>query len=132
MNLSQTKISQLEFIASKVKVNPDLLVDALLDVGLLKKKAKKSEKKSSVDKVRAIEQEALNKGWTREQLWNLNKYQRYDLHGLLYFVTDNTEIVEVAEKYIALKHSISVGKDCTVLKFYNSKVPQEWVTEVVK
>lgn len=127
MRLSQTKVKQLEFIASKFKVNPDSLVDALLDVGL--KNPKKKRIKTPKEKVRAIEQEALDKGWTKEQLWDVYKYPRYDLRNVIYYLDDTSEICEVTEKYIAIKHYRSVGEP-TILCIHNMKVEQPWITKV--
>ncbi len=107
MQLSPTKIKQLESIASKFKVNPDLLVDVLLEVGLKKKGETKNEeikKLTPEEKVKAIETEALSKGWRTEQLWNRPKYSRYDLMGVICFVDNKTIIGEVNEKYIGLIH----------------------------
>lgn len=125
MHLSETKIREIESIASKFKVNPDLLVEALLNVGLKKTKSEEPKQLTPEEKVKAIEEEALNKGWTYAQLWAEPKYKRYDLMGLICFVDDKTTIGEVTEKHIALLHEKPIGVP-VVLNFYNLDIEQPW------
>lgn len=130
MQLSPVKIRQLESIALKLKVNPDLLLDALLDIGL-KKRSKKEEKVIKLtpqQKVKAIEEEALNKGWTYEQLWKMPKYKNYSEMSLICFLDDYTTIGEVTEKYIVLLHERPVGGP-VINNFYNILVEQPWITK---
>ncbi len=131
MYLSKTKIEKIELIASKFKVNPDLLVEALLDVGLKKKETKQSKqellkKLTPEQKVKYIEEEALNKGWTYEQLWAITNNTDYSKKGLIYFVEDGTTIGEVTEKHIVLIHERTVGVP-VINNFYNMKVEQPWI-----
>ena len=128
MYLSQTKIKKIELIASKLSVNPDLLVDALLDVGLKKKEAKQPKqelkKPTPEQKVKTLEEEALKKGWTYEQLWATSNNTDYSKKGLIYFVTDGTTIGEVTEKYIGLIHERPVGGPI-IHNFYNNQWSQQ-------
>ena len=129
MQLSSTKIKQLEFIASKLKVNPDLLLDVLLEVGIKKKKINRVEpikERTPEQKVKAIEEEALNKGWTYEQLWKKPKLKVYPDMGLICFVDETTMVGEVTKKHIALIHKKPVGEP-VILNFYNKNVEQPWI-----
>lgn len=131
MQLSPAKIKQLESIALKFKVNPDLLVDALLDVGL-KKRSKKEEKIIKLtpqQKVKAIEEKALNKSWSYEQLWKIPKHKNYSEMGLICFLDDYTTIGEVTEKYIVLLHERPVGGP-VINNFYNMNVMQPWIKKI--
>jgi len=131
MQLSPTKIKQLESIALKLKVNPDLLLDALLDIGIKKKTNRVVEpirKRTPEEKVKAIEEEALNKGWTYEQLWKIPKYKNYSEMGLICFIDDHITIGEVTEKHIVLLHERPVGGP-VINNFYNMLVEQPWITK---
>jgi len=134
MQLTQAKIKQLELIASKFKVNPDLLVDVLLEVGLKKKSKTKNDeikKKTPEQKVKAIEEEALDKGWTYEQLWAIPKNTDYSKKGLIYFVKDHTTIGEIKEEYITLMHERPVKGP--VVHIFENKFSDKrpWVKKII-
>ncbi|MBI3589831.1 MAG: hypothetical protein HY094_00435 [Candidatus Melainabacteria bacterium] len=82
----------------------------------------------SKNKVKAIEAEALSKGWAHEQLWHIPDYPRYDQMGLICLVEDYTTIGEITEKHIALIKERTVGDPITNY-FYNMKVEQPWITK---
>ena len=124
MPLSSYKIRELETFAHKLNTEPDKLLDALISFVFLKSESIKLL--SPEKKVKAIEEEALNKGWTLGQLWNIYKHQRQDLMGLIYYLDDNKEIIEVTEKYIAIKYLNSGA----VNKISNMNVEQEWITKI--
>lgn len=92
MQLTQTKIKQLELIASKFMVNPDLLVDALLDVGLKKDKNKKVPEFSN-------EQKAINNLdrllWGEKALKNLS-IKKEELSG--YLKTSQKNAIELKKR----------------------------------
>ena len=129
MYLSETKIRKIELIASKLSVNPDLLVDALLDVGLKKTRPDKPKKLTPEQKVKAIEEKALNKGWTYEQLWAVTNNSDYSKKGLIYFIEDNTTIGEVTEKHLGLIHERTVG-GTVIHNFYNMNINQPWIKKI--
>ena len=133
MHLTKTKIKKLEFIALRFRVDPDVLVDALLDIGVKRSKRKNTEnprKFTPEEKVKAIEEEALNKGWTYEQLWCIPPHKRYDQMGLICFVDKNTTIGEVTEKHISLIHEKPVGEP-VIHNFYNNKAEQPWIKKSI-
>ena len=133
MHLTKTKIKKLEFIALKFRVDPDVLVDALLYIGVKRSKRKNIEnprKFTPEEKVKAIEEEALNKGWTYEQLWCIPPHKRYDVMGLICFVDKNTTIGEVTEKHISLIHEKPVGEP-VIRNFYNNKAEQPWIKKSI-
>ncbi|MBI3590135.1 MAG: hypothetical protein HY094_02000 [Candidatus Melainabacteria bacterium] len=134
MSLSQYKIKELEFLASGLKLEPDTLVEALISLGFKEPKQKEVvveevKKLTPEEKVEAIEEEALNKGWTYAQLWTTTTNSDYSKKGLVYFVTDSTTIGEVTEKHIVLLHERPVGVP-VINNFYNMLVEQPWVTKV--
>ena len=130
MSLSQYKIKELEFLASGLKLEPDTLVEALISLGFKESKQKEIveevKKLTPEEKVKAIEEEALNKGWTYEQLWATSNNADYSKKGLIYFVADSTTIGEVREKHIGLIHERTVGGPI-IHNFYNMKVNQPWI-----
>lgn len=128
MPLSVTKIRELEILALQLRTDPDTLLNALISLGFEESKKGKVEniqKLTPEQKVKAIEEEALNKGWTYEQLWCKPNYKRYDLMGVICFVDDKTIVGEVTEKHISLIHEKPAGgpvinileKETTVPKF---------------
>ena len=129
MYLSETKIKKIELIASKFKVNPDLLIEALLDVGLKKTKQEKPKELTPEEKVKAIEEVALNKGWTYEQLWATSNNTDYSKKGLIYFIEEDTTIGEVTEKHIGLIHERTVGGP-VIHNFYNMNINQPWIKKI--
>lgn len=134
MHLTKTKIEKLELIASKFRVDPNLLLDALLDIGLKKTKRKNTEvpkKLTPEQKVKAIEEEALNKGWTYEQLWCIPPHKRYEHMGLICFIDNRTTIGEVTEKHISLIHEKPVGEP-VIRNFYNNKAEQLWIKKGIR
>ena len=130
MLLSQQKVKELESLASKLSIEPDLLIDALISIGFTEKhavnEAQTIKSPTPEQKVKAIEEEALNKGWTYEQLWCIPPHKRYDQMGLICFVEDHTTIGEVTEKHIVLIHERTVGGP-VIHNFYNNKVEQPWI-----
>lgn len=131
MLLSQQKAKELEFLASKLSIDPDLLIDALISIGFTEKYEAQTIKLSTPEqKVKAIEEEALNKGWTYEQLWKNPAYKNYSEMGLICFIDDKTTIGEVTEKYIALIHERPANVP-VILNFYNNKVEQHWIKSVI-
>lgn len=130
MYLSETKIRKIELIASRFKVNPDLLVEALLDVGLRKTKAEKPKKLTPEEKVKAIEEEALNKGWTYKQLWATTNNSDLSKKGLIYFVESDTTIGEVKEELITLIHERPVGGP--VIHIFENKYSDKrpWIKKI--
>ena len=106
-----------------------MLVDALLDVGLKKTKSEKPKTLTPEQKIKAIEEEALNKGWTYEQLWAIPNNSDYSKKGLIYFIEDNTAIGEVTEKHIALIHERPVGGP-VIHNFYNMNINQPGIKKI--
>ena len=87
---------------------------------------------TAADKVNAIQDRALAKGWTADQLCNRNSRLRFPLgneHGLVCFTGPNQEIGEITEHYIEIIHSF--GRNQTsILRFYNSQRLQPWMKPV--
>lgn len=133
MLLSQTKVKELEFLAFKLRVDPDLLIDALISIGFTEKlainEAQTVKLPTPEEKVKAIEEEALNKGWTYEQLWATSNNTDYSKKGLVYFLEDGTTIGEVTEKHISLIHERPVG-GTVIHNFYNMRVEQPWIKKI--
>ena len=128
MQLSHYKIKELEFLASGLKLEPDTLVEALISLGFKEPKQKKVKevveevkKLTLEEKVKAIEEVALNKGWTYAQLWAATNNSDYSKKGLIYFVEENTTIGEVTEKHITLIHERPVGGP-VIHNFYNMNI----------
>lgn len=129
MLLSKNKVKELEFLASELQVHPDALLDILFSLGFKEKKEKQICEiriRSPEEKVKSIEEEALSKGWTYEQLWCIPPHRRYDQMGLICLVDNTTTIGEVTEKHISLIHEKPVGEP-VILNFYNNKVDQPWI-----
>ena len=116
MPLSTYKMQELELFAKRLNTEPDKLLDALISFVLAEPKSIKPT--TPKEKVKAIEEEALNKGWTYKQLWATSKNTDYSKKGLIYFIEDYTTIGEVTEKHIALIHERPVGGP-VVHNFYN-------------
>ncbi len=128
MPLSTYKIRELELFAKKLSTEPDKLLDALISFAFVKPEPIKLL--TPEEKVKAIEEEALNKGWTYEQLWATPNNTDYSKKGLIYFVDDETTIAEVTEKHIASIHERIIGGPI-INNFYNMKVEQPWIKKFV-
>lgn len=132
MLLSTTKIRELEILALQLRTDPDTLLNALISLGFeepKKEKAEKIYKQTPEQKVKTIEEEALNKGWTYEQLWANPNNTDYSKKGLVYFVEDGTTIGEVTEKHIGLIHERPIGGPA-IHNFYNDRVNQPWIKKL--
>lgn len=131
MQLSKAKIRQIEHIAGIFKLEPDRLMDALIKIGFdLPKNENQSAPVrilSPEQKVKAIEEEALDKGWIYEQLWANAKW--HDKRGLVHYINDKTRIAEITEKHIALIHERPVGGP-VIRNFYNMNVEQPWISRI--
>ena len=130
MPLSVIKIRELEILALQLRTDPDTLLNALISLGFEETKQSKQKeileevkKLTPEEKVKAIEEEALNKGWTYEQLWKRPKFKNYSEMGLVCFIEDKTTVGEVTEKHIALIHERPVGGP-VILNFYNMNTEQ--------
>lgn len=134
MLLSKRKVDELELLALKLNIEPDMLLDALISIGFTEKysinETQTAKFPTPEEKVKAIEEEALNKGWAYEQLWKKPKLKVYPDMGLVCFVDEATMIGEVTEKHIALIHNKPVGKP-VILNFYNKNVEQPWIKKSV-
>ncbi len=133
MLLSQTKVKELEFLASGLEIDTDTLVNALISIGFTEKclmnEAQIVKLPTPKEKVKVIQEEALNKGWTYKQLWANPNNTDYSKKGLIYFVEGNTTIGEVTEKHIALIHERTVG-GTVIHNFYNMSVEQQWIKKI--
>jgi len=126
MPLSTYKMRELESFAKKLNTEPDKLLDALISFVFAEPKPVKLA--TPEEKVKAVEEEALHKGWTYEQLWKRPKLKVYPEMGLICFIDDKTFVGEITEKYISLVHEKPVGEP-VVLNFYNNKVDQPWIVK---
>lgn len=126
MPLSTYKIKELEVFASKLNTKPDKLLDAL--IGFVFAEPKPIKLITPEEKVKSIEEEAISKGWTYEQLWKKPQLKSYPDMGLICFIDDSTFIGEVKEKYISLVHEKPIGEPA-VLNFYNNRVDQPWIVK---
>jgi len=124
MSLSIYKIKELEVFASKLNTEPDRLVDAL--ISFVFEKPEPIRLATPEEKVKVIEKEALDKGWTYEQLWKRPELNVYPEMGLICFIDDKIMIGDVKEKHISLIHERPVGVPA-ILNFYNNKVKQHWI-----
>ena len=131
--LSQQKVNELEFLAFRLNIQPDMLVDALISIGFAEKletnKAQVSKLLTPEQKIKKIEAESLRKGWTYEQLWKKPKLKNYSEMGLICFIADKTFIGEVTEKHIALIHEKPAGEP-VILNFYNMDAEQPWIKKL--
>ena len=118
MPLSQHIIDFIDNLAHQYDVSSDRLVLKAIFYAI--------EPKSPEEKVKEIQQEAVSKGWTYEQLWN--KHPSPDLKGLIEFIDDYIEIAEVAKKHISLLH-LDSG---TINKIYNMQTEQPGITKIKK
>jgi hypothetical protein len=130
MPLSTYKIKELETFAHKLNTEPDKLLDALISFVFSEPKqkeiVKEVKKLTPEEKVKAIEEQALSKGWTHEQLWKRPKLNIYPEMGLICFIDSNTVIGNVTDKHISLIHHKPVGEP-VILNFYNKNVEQPWI-----
>lgn len=126
MQLSKTKIRQIEHIAGFFKLEPDRLIDALIKIGFDFPEKGKPILQTPEQKVKSIEEEALQKGWTYKQLWNKPNNKNYSEMGLICFVDSLTTIGEVTEKRISLIHEKPIGEP-VILNLYNNNVQQPWI-----
>ncbi len=124
MSLSTYKMKELELFAKKLNTEPDKLLDALISFVFAEPKPIKLT--TPEEKVKAVEEEALNKGWTYEQLWKKPKLKVYPEMGLICFVSEDTMVGEVTEKRISLIHKKPIGEPA-ILNFYNNRVKQPWI-----
>lgn len=127
MPLSPYKIRELEIFANKLNTEPDRLLDALISFVLADPKSVAIA--TPEEKVKVIEEEAISKGWTYDQLWKRPKLKNYPEMGLICFIDDKTFIGEVKEKHISLVHEKPIGEP-VILNFYNNKVEQPWITKI--
>jgi hypothetical protein len=129
MQLSIHKIRELELFAKKLNTEPDRLLDILISFAYVEPQQVRTS--TPEEKLKAIEDEALDKGWTYEQLWKRPKFKNYSEMGLICFIEDKTFIGEITEKYISLVHEMPLGEP-VIRNFYNSKVEQPWINKVEK
>lgn len=132
MQLSKTKIRQIEHIAEVFKLEPDRLIDALIKIGFdfpEKDNSAPLQVLTPEQKVKTVEEEALKKGWTYKQLWNKPSNRNYAEMGLICFINDLTIIGEVTEKHISLIHEKAVGGPA-ILNLYNNEAEQPWIKKV--
>jgi hypothetical protein len=133
--LSPVKVKQIEQIANIFRLEPDRLVDALIKVGFEIPEEKKANfepqpiKLTPEQKVKAIEEKALNQGWTYKKLWNKPKTRDYSEMGLICFVDDLTIVGEVTNKHISLIHEKPTAGP-VILNFYNNKTDQPWIKKI--
>ena len=127
MPLSTYKIRELEMFASKLNTKPDKLLDAL--IAFVFAEPQPIELITPEEKIKAIEEEALRKGWTYEQLWKRPQFKNYSEMGLVCFIEDKTFIGEIRENYISLVHEKPIGEP-VILNFYNSKIEQPWIAKI--
>ncbi len=136
MLLSKQKVNELESLALELNIEPDILVDALISIGFIDKnleadKANVVKLLTPEEKVKAIEEEALNKGWRYEQLWCKPNYKRYDLMGVVCFIDDKTIIGNVHEESIGLIHERTTGEPVINILEKKTTVPK-FVYEIYK
>lgn len=129
MQLSIHKIRELELFARKLDTKPDKLLDVLISFAYAEPQQARTS--TPEEKLKAVEEEALTKGWTYEQLWKKPKFKNYCEMGLICFIEDKTFIGEITGKYISLVHEKPLGEP-VIRNFYNSKVEQSWINKVDK
>ena len=118
MPISTHLIEYIDKLAHQYDVSPDRLVLKVIFYAI--------EPKSPEEKIREIEKKAITEGWTKEQLWN--KHPRPDLKGLIEFLDEYIEIVEVTKEHISLLH-LDSG---VINKIYNMQVKQQGITTIQK
>lgn len=127
MQLSPYKIRELESFAKRLNTEPDLLLDVLISFAYAEPQNVKPS--TPEEKLKAVEEEALHKGWTYDQLWKRPEFRNYSEMGLICFIEDKTFIGEITEKYISLIHEKPLGEP-VILNFYNNRVEQPWITKI--
>jgi len=83
----------------------------------------------AVTKVDAIRSQAMDLGWTEQQLYQNQGRLRFPCgedYGLICFVGGDRKIVGVTESSIEIVHGIGTSRE-RILKFHNSKTPQPWL-----